>query len=113
MVTNTSSRLYCFEIPLPEQTAERVSYELVHTIILQYGRPQNLLSDQGTHFLSNVIQETCRLMKIKKLQTTAIHPQSNGICERFHRTLINMMLYFVSKEAQNWAKYLPYAMLEY
>jgi hypothetical protein len=52
-------------------------------------------------------------MKIKKLQTTAFHPQSNGICERFHRTLINMILYFVSKEAQNWDKCLPYAVLAY
>ena len=100
---------YCFAIPLPEQTAERVAYELVHKIILQYGAPQYLLSDQGTQFLSKVIQETCRLMKIKKLQTTAFHPQSNGICERFHRTLINLMSYFVNKEAQNWDKCLPYA----
>ena len=87
----------CFEVP--EQTAERVAYELIHKIILQYRTLKNLLSDQGTQFLSRVIQETCRLMKIKKLQTTAFHPQSNGICERFHRTLIHMMSYFVNKEA--------------
>ena len=101
---------YCFAIPLPEQTTERVAYELVHRIILQHGTPKNLLSDQGTQFLSKVLQETCRLMKIKKFQTTAFHPQSNGICEIFYRTLLNMM-YFVSKEAQNWDKCLPYAVL--
>ena len=104
---------YCFAISLAEEAAERVAYELVHKIILQYGTPQNLLSDQGTQFLSKVIQETCRLMKIKILQTTAFHPQSNRICERFHRTLINMMSYFVNKEAQNWHKCSPYAVLAY
>ena len=43
---------YCFAIPLPEETAERVAYELVHKIILHNGTPQYLLSDQGTQFLS-------------------------------------------------------------
>ena len=60
--------MYCFAIPLPEQTAERVAYELVHKTILEYGTPQYLLFDQGTQFLSKVIQETCRLTRFVSYQ---------------------------------------------
>ena len=74
---------YCFAIPVPEQSAERVAHEFVHNIILQFGTPKYLLSDQGTQFLSRLMQETCKLLKIKKLQTTAFHPQSNGIVKNF------------------------------
>jgi len=45
--------------------------------------PEALLSDRGTNLL---MQEVCRLLGIKKLNTTAHHPQCDGMIERLNRT---------------------------
>lgn len=42
-----------------------------------------------------MFKETCNLLHINKIQTTAYHPQSNGIVERSHRTLVSMLKCFV------------------
>jgi len=56
-----------------------------------FGVPEALLSDRGTDLLSFLMKDICSLLGIKKLNTTAYHPQCNGLTERFNRTL-KMML---------------------
>ena len=47
-----------------------------------------LLSDRGANFMSSVIEEMCKILGIKKLQTTPYHPQTNGLVERSHQTIM-------------------------
>ena len=68
---------------------------------------------RGTNFTSALIKETCKLLKIHKLQTSSYHPQANGICERMHKLLIDMLSHFVRKDARNWDDYVPYAVMAY
>ena len=51
------------------------------------GVPEALLSDRGTNLLSHLMRDVCELLGIEKLNTTAYHPQCNGLVERFNRTL--------------------------
>ena len=44
-------------------------------------------SDQGRNFESTVFKEMCEVYGIKKPQTTPLHPQSDGMVERFNQTL--------------------------
>jgi transposase InsO family protein len=73
----------------------------VTKIITQFGVPRKLLTDRGANFTSALIQETCKLLKIQKLQTSSYNPQANGICERMHRLLVDMLSHFVKKYAKN------------
>ena len=41
--------------------------------------------------MSNVMTEVCKLAGIKKLNTTSYHPQTDGMIERFNRTLTDMI----------------------
>ena len=43
------------------------------------------------YFESEVFQEVCQLLGIKKTRTTPLHPQSDGMVERFNRTLENQL----------------------
>jgi transposase InsO family protein len=52
-----------------------------------FGPPEKLLTDLGPNFTSGVIAEMCRLIGIKKVFTSAYHPQTNGFIERYNRTL--------------------------
>ena len=56
-----------------------------------FGVPEALLSDRGTNLLSFLMKNICSLLGIEKLNTTAYHPQCNGLTERFNRTLKTML----------------------
>ena len=57
----------------------------------KYGFPKKIITDQGTNFESKLFMKLCQVAKITKLRTTNYHPQTNGNCERFNVTLINMI----------------------
>ena len=46
-----------------------------------FGVPEYLLSDGGTNLLSNLMKDVCEVLE---LNTTAYHPQCDGIVERFN-----------------------------
>ena len=48
-----------------------------------------------------------------KTKTTPYHPRSDGLVERFNRTLLAMLAMFVSQEHDNWDDLLPFMMLAY
>jgi transposase InsO family protein len=81
----------------------------VKEIILKFGIPQVLLTDQGANFLSELFTNVCKLLKIKKIKTTAYHPQSNGALERTHRVLIEYLRCYIAEDQSNWDCWLPYA----
>ena len=70
---------------------------LIDKIIARPGVPRTLLSDGGKTFLSSIVMETCRLLDITKLNTTAYHPQTDGLVERFNGTLAQSLSTYVSK----------------
>ena len=86
---------------------------LLEQIIFRYGSPKTFLTDRGTNFLSSLITELCRVINIKKVNTTAYHPQCNGMTERFNGTLVRSLSMFVSSHQKDWDKYLNSALFAY
>jgi hypothetical protein len=80
---------YFIAIPIQNQTAEEVTNAFVRNVILNYGIPAEVVTDQGSNFMSDVFKRICKLFKIEKICTTAYHPESNGALERTHKTLAN------------------------
>jgi len=100
-------------IPIPNQEANTISKEFVTKIILEHGIPEKILTDQGTNFLSEIFKNTCKLLKINKIQTTAYHPESNGALERSHRTLAEYLRHYIDEDQTNWDEWIPFAMFTY
>jgi len=50
----------------------------------------------------------CKLLKIKKLKTTAYHPQTNRALERTHRVLVEYRRCYILEDQSDWDKWLPY-----
>ena len=58
------------------------------------------------------ISELCKLLGITKTRTTPYHPQSDGMIERFNRTLLSMLSTVLGEEGEeNWEVALPAVML--
>jgi len=60
-----------------------------------------------------MFKNTCRLLKIEKIQTSAYHPESNGALERSHRTLAEYLRHYINHDQTDWDEWLPYAMFTY
>ena len=96
--------------PVPDHTIARL---LVEEFIPRHGVPSELLSNRGTAFLSKLMADVYELTGIHKLNTTAYHPQTDGLVERFHRTLTNMLAKVVDQSGDNWDAKLPYVLFAY
>jgi len=101
---------FSMAVPMINHEANTVAYHFVTSCVCLHGIPSVLVSDQGTEFLSRVLAETCKLLKIKKCNTSPYHPQANGALERSHRTLGEYLRHFVDKDQMNWDTFIPYAM---
>ena len=76
---------------VPDQTAETIAGLLVNKIFCRHGAPEHLLSDRGQNFLSELVTEVCSVLKIKKVNTSGYHPQTDGLVEKMSSTIINML----------------------
>ena len=93
--------------------AATVGKILVQEFISRFGVPKHLHTDQGRNFESGLIKEMCSLLGITKTRTTPYHPQSDGMIERFNRTLLNMLSTAVNKDDKSWDLQIPMLMLAY
>jgi len=59
-------------IPIPNQEAITVTKKFTTKIVLEYGIPEEILTDQGTNFTSDMFKNVCKLLKINKVQTIII-----------------------------------------
>jgi len=88
-------------VPLNDVQAETVAEALVN-MFTRVGVPKEILSDQGSQFLSAVMKEMCRLLSLKQLVTTPYHPICNGLTEKFNGTLKNMLRHMFAEKSKDW-----------
>ena len=90
----------------PDQTAKTVTKFLYAGYISIFGALARLLSNRGASFTSNVIEEMCKIHDIKWLQTMPYHPQTNGLVERLHQTIMCMIRKLGEDKKADWPSHL-------
>ncbi|KAM7296834.1 DDE-type integrase/transposase/recombinase [Ixodes scapularis] len=98
---------------LPSGTALEVAKFFVESIVLRHGAPQVLITDRGSSFMAQLTQEILRLSHTDHRQTTAYHPQTNGLTERLNKTIADMISMYVDVEHKTWDEVLPYVTFAY
>ena len=99
-------------VPLKNIDSYSVAESLVD-IFSREGLPKEILHGQGTQFLSVVMKRFNHLLQIKGIQTTPYHPQTNGSCENFNKTLKQMIRKICEDEPEVWDKYLQPLLFAY
>ena len=91
--------------PVPDQKAVRLVKLLTEEVIPLFGVPEALLSDTGTNLMSTLMLDICKKLGIRKLNTTAYHPECDGMVERFNRTLKTALLKHAATYGSQWDEY--------
>jgi len=99
--------------PIPKATAEHTANFILHEIILKFGPPTKILSDRGSQFLSNLVMELLTALKIKKINTTAYHPQTDGLTESVNKTLVQLLAKTCFENVCDWDLFVPYVTYQY
>ncbi|KAL1264142.1 hypothetical protein QQF64_004497 [Cirrhinus molitorella] len=98
---------FTLAIPTRDQRASTVAQILVTEWFCKFGVPGRLHSDQGRSFGSSLIQQLCQLYGVTRTHTTPYHPAGNGQCERFNRTMHNLLRTLPVSRKRDWASCLP------
>lgn len=98
-------------IPLESTDAIQVALAFATNFISKHGCPNEIHTDQGRNFMSNLFAALCKIFKIKQLKSTAYHPESLGSLERAHHVFIEYLKHYCQKN--DWDSYIPYCIFFY
>ncbi|KAL2082862.1 hypothetical protein ACEWY4_020635 [Coilia grayii] len=98
--------------PLRNIKARQVANAFLQ-LVTRVGVPREVLTDQGTNFTSSLLKDVYKYLGIKGIKTTPYHPQTDGLVERFNKTLKSMLRKFVSDSGSDWDDWLPYLLFAY
>ena len=98
---------------IPNVEAKTVATKLTDEFFFRFGIPEQLHSDQGKQFESQLLKEVCTILRIDKTRTTPYHPQSDGLIERFNRTQLSMLSTSVDGDPFHWEDHLQKVCMAY
>lgn len=104
---------YVNAFPMSDQKATTVAQLLCERYIPEHGVPEELFSDQGRQYESEIIQTVCQRLNINKKRTSPYHPRGNGMVERFNRTLKGQLAKLIHDNGGEWDHYLPAVVLSF
>ena len=98
---------------LPDQKADTVAKFIVDNVILVHGAFDKFLSDNGKCFIAKTMLAIMEAIGTKAIRSTAYHPQTNALVERFNRVLSTSLSFYCNKKQNDWDKALPYVTWAY
>lgn len=101
VLTDTLSK-FTFAKPVRDCTSTTAAKFLVEEVILKYGVPKELITDNGTHFTSSLFETLLQIMGCCHIKITPYHAQANGQCERYNATFMPKVLSLTNEQGTNW-----------
>ena len=93
-------------IPLRSTSSKAVADALIH-YFSRVGIPDEIVSDQGSNFVSKVMAQLYEQLGITKIKTSVYHPEANGLVERFNGTLKSMLKEVCSRAGSDLGQISP------
>ncbi|KHJ40424.1 integrase core domain protein, partial [Trichuris suis] len=78
--------------PVAEISAKTIARTFLEGWISRFGIPSRITTDRGRQFDSELWASFSKLLGCQHIATSAYHPQSNGLVERFHRQLKSALI---------------------
>ncbi|CEP10273.1 hypothetical protein, partial, partial [Parasitella parasitica] len=100
-------------VPLKSFDTGSIVRVLLYEVVLKFGLPKRLLSDNGTNYISEAMNMVCSRLGISRSLTSVEHPQSDGLVERMNRTLKTSLSIVVGGNMRTWSQHLPFVVFAY
>jgi len=100
-------------IPIKTKEAITVAGVIYRDIFCRYGAPTSILTDQGSEFANNLLTALCQSYGVKKLMTTLKKSSTNGLTERFNRTMWDMLSKKGIEEQTRWDRHIASCLYAY
>jgi transposase InsO family protein len=98
---------------MPNMEAPTVANKVAKEVVAIFGVPRAIHSDQGKQFEDKKFTETCKVLNMKKTRTTPYYSQSDGMVERFNKTMFSMLCILVVENKKDWDELLPIVLMVY
>ena len=98
-------------IPLKRVDAQSVAEGMVE-VYSRTGLSTEILTDQGTVFMSALHKQLCDVLEIKRIRTSPYQPESDGMLERWHASM-KSMIKKTEPDHRDWDKCLKYLLFAY
>ena len=82
-------------------------------IICRHGCPKEIQTDNGTEFTAKIVKELTDQYNIQQKFSSPYHPQTNGLVERYNRTLCQVLQKYCIQKETDWDEYIPAALFAY
>nr|XP_025885522.1 uncharacterized protein LOC112940959 [Solanum lycopersicum] len=83
-----------------------------NNLICIFGGPESIITDNGANLNSHLMREICEQFKVTHRNSTAYHPQMNGVVEAANKNIKKILRKMVDKH-RGWYDMVPYALLGY
>ena len=87
--------------------------ECLIELTARLGIPKEVLTDNGTNFVSRTMKKFCALAGIQQIRTLLYHPQTDGMVERFNATMKHLLRKLTQKNTVDWNQCIPYLLWAY
>ena len=104
---------YAKAFALKNTDSSTIAKIIINNIILEHGVPSLILTDRGSNLVSGAMKDICDALQIEQVKTTAYHPQTDGLVEKFNGTLGNMLASYVHQKPTSWPEFLKYVVFAY
>jgi len=101
-------------LAIPDASAPTVARVLDQRVFCYFGLPEQIHTDQGAQFQSQLMKDLCQVWGVNQSRTTPYHPQGNGVVERNNRMLGDALRsLLLGRSQEEWDTMLPQIMRAY
>ena len=100
-------------IPRADKSADTIASTFINQYLPVHMCPRYMLSDNGTEFKNNLMDQVLKQLVIERIFSAPYHPQSNGKMEVLHKYLKPTMKKLYERDPSNWDKYINQVLASY
>ncbi len=99
---------FCIFHPMTNKKAETIASVIFSEIITAFSTPRTTITNNGSEFNNKILEEVCKIFRVKKISVKVYHSQSNGVVERLNRKIINCLRSLINPYSVNWDTWIPH-----
>ena len=99
--------------PIPDKSMDTTVSTFINKYLPIHMCPRFILSDNGTQFKNNILDQVLKQLGIDRIFSASYHPQSNCKLEVFHKYLKPTLKKLCEEDPSNWDKYINQVLASY